>query len=259
MRGLHLLLLALLIAPLLANGESTPALGADQLVAQGLAAEARMDPRQALAYFQQADRLRPNDAFILQKISRQYSDSTILVATTAEKRALAEEALAYSKRAYALAPGDAVVALSLAICYGKLGLYSSVESRIQNARLIQQYAEEAVRLNPNYDWAHHVLGRWHYEVAGLSGTKRFFAKVLYGGLPRGSVATAIEHLERAVALAPETTAHHIELGFAYLAAGRNAEAEKSFQAGLALPVREIHDGPTQERAREALRKLSPGR
>src|SRR5690348_12386842 len=45
-----------------------------ELMRQAQAAEDRFDSQTALTLFQRADQLRPNDAAILQKISRQYSD-----------------------------------------------------------------------------------------------------------------------------------------------------------------------------------------
>jgi tetratricopeptide (TPR) repeat protein len=225
---------------------------AGRLVQQALEAERRFDPAAALELLKRADSLRPNDPFILQRISRQYSDSTVLKATAEEKRPLAERALAYSQRAYMLDPKSAVNALSLAICYGKLGLYGDTRTKVDNARHIHEHATESLRLDPNYDWAHHVLGRWHLEVAALGGTKRFFVRMFFGGLPPASVSDAILHLERSVELAPETLGHHIELGFAYRAAGREADAQAAFARGLALENREIHDEPAKARARLAL-------
>lgn len=224
----------------------------DELVKRGLEAESRMDPKAALELFERANALRPNDPFILQRISRQFSDSTVLTASPDEKRRLAEKALAYSQIAYEQAPKDPVNVLSLAICYGKLGLYGGAEEKVKNARMIKKYAEEALALDPNYDWAHHVLGRWHHEVAELGGTKRFLVKLFYGGLPTASFAESVKHLQRAVELAPDTVGHRIELGFAFRAAGRLDEARAELERGLELPAREIHDEPAKRRAREAL-------
>ena len=46
---------------------------ADDLVKDGLAAEARLETGAALRLFLEADRLKPNDPFILQKIARHRS------------------------------------------------------------------------------------------------------------------------------------------------------------------------------------------
>jgi len=249
-RGQVTFAVLLLIGTLAASGADPTA--TDQLIKQGMEAESRMDPKGALELFERANALRPNDPFILQRISRQFSDSTVLTASPDEKRRLAEKALAYSQVAYEQAPKDPVNVLSLAICYGKLGLYGGAEEKVRNARMIKKYAEEALALDPDYDWAHHVLGRWHHEVAELGGTKRFLVKLFYGGLPTASFAESIKHLQRAVELAPDTVGHRIELGFAYRAAGRLDEARAELERGLELPAREIHDEPAKRRAREAL-------
>lgn len=227
----------------------------DALVRDALAAEARLDTQASLALFLKAEALRPDDPFILQRIARHYSDSEVDARDPAEKRRLARLALDYSERAYALEPDNPEIVLSLAISHGKLALYSDTRTKIKYSRLVKERAEQALSLDANYDWAHHVLGRWHYEVASLGAATRFFVDLIYGGLPDASPAAAVRHLERAVDLAPETVAHHLELGFAYLAAGRPADAREAFEHGLTLPTREKHDENAKRRAEAALRQL----
>lgn len=229
---------------------------ADALVADGLAAEAAHDTARALELFLAADAARPNDAFILQKISRQYSDSTIDTPDLDEKRRRIEQALAYSRRSLELEPDNAVYALSVAICYGKLGLYSNARGRVENARHVKTYAERALELDPRYDWACHILGRWHHEVASLGATQRWLVKLIFGGLPDASPATAVALLQRAVELAPANPSHHIELGFAYLAARQADLARAAWTTGLSLPSLEKHDDEAKQRARKAIGNIS---
>jgi tetratricopeptide (TPR) repeat protein len=232
---------------------------AESFIRAGLAAEARLDPRASLEHFRAADAARPNDPFILQKISRQLSDQTPAAPSLDEKAELARQALAYAQRAVAADPNSAVNVLSLAICYGKLGLYGDTRTRVEYSRLVHQYAEAALALNPDYDWAHHVLGRWHLEVTELGATKRFVVRLVYGGLPRASLDEAVSHLERAVALAPGTIAHHLELGLAYLAQGRRAEGLAELEPALRQPLQGVHDVEAKARAQRALAKLAGGR
>lgn len=229
---------------------------ADPALDAALAAEARLDSRTALQLFRQLDTTRPNDPFILQKISRQLSDATNDTSDTAEKKRLAAEVLAYAERAVALAPDNPVNVLSLAICHGKLATYSGTREKIALSRLVKEEAERALALDPGYCWAHHVLGRWHYEVASLGAGARWFVKLAYGGLPPASHEQAIAHLERAAKLSPTLVAHALELGFAYQAAGRHAEARAQFQKGLALPSAEKHDESAKQRTRAALESLT---
>ncbi len=53
-------------------------------------------------------------------------------------------------------------------------------------------------------------------------------------LDRGDVATAIVRFEEAVTRVPEAAPAHNNLGVAYLAAGRTADAERAFERAVAL-------------------------
>jgi tetratricopeptide (TPR) repeat protein len=227
----------------------------DALVPQALAAEARLDTKTALGLFLKAAAAQPNDPFLLEKISKQYSDCIIDTANPDEKKRRAEKALAYAQRAVALEPKSAVNLTSLAVSYGKLGFYSSTRTEITYSRLVKDYAERALALDPNYDWAYHVLGRWNYEVAGIGTTERFFAKLVYGGLPPASTDEAVRLLRHAVVLAPQIAAHHVELGFAYLADKQPGIARLEFEQALKLPLHEKYDIEEKARAQTALEKL----
>lgn len=225
---------------------------AEELLEQAGTAEAALDSSRALEFYLQADRIKPDDALILQKIARQYSDLVVDQPTDEAKKTYAQTALDYALRAVALNPRDPVNVLSLAVCHGKLAVYSDTKTKIRYSRLVKEEVEQALLLDPSYAWAHHVLGRWHYEVASLGRTSRWLVRMLYGGLPEASYEQAISHLRRAVALEPEELNHHLELGFACAAAGKNTEALVHWRQGLKLPSRGKHDEPAKQRAREAM-------
>ncbi len=240
---------------LLALAATTRASGATALVQEALAAEAGRDAAKALTLFRQADAARPDDAFILQKIARQYSDLVEDQPDVAAKKRFAQTALEYAQRAVALQPANAVNVLSLAVCHGKLALYSDNRTKVEYSRLVREEAERALALDPDYAWAHHVLGRWHYEVASLGVASKFFVGFIYGGLPAASVAEGLRHLQRATELEPDELNHWLELGFACAAAGQPDRARAHWQRGLALPSRHTPDEPAKRRAREALARL----
>ncbi len=240
-----------LAGALSARGADAPA----DLLAQAQAAETRLDSRSALELYRQADAAQPGDSFILQKIARQYSDLVLEQPTDAERKRYAQTALEYAQRAVALNPRDPVNVLSLAVSHGKLAVYSDTKAKLQYSRLVKEEAERALTLDPNYAWAHHVLGRWHYEVASLGAASRWVVRLLYGGLPGASHAEAVAHLRRAVALEPDELNHHLELGFALAAAGEKAPARQVWERGLAMPERGKHDAAAKQRAREALAVL----
>ena len=228
------------------------------LIREGLAAESRLETRRALDLFLAAEQAGPADAFLLQKIARQYSDLAVDLKTSAEKKATLERALDYSLRAVALDPNNAENVLSVAVCHGKLAVYSDIRDKVRHSRLVREEAEKAIALSPRYAWAHHLLGRWHTEVASLGFTAQFFLKTFYGGLPPASKTEGVRFLERAVELEPDQLVHRLELGFAYAAANQPTLARSAFEAGLAMPSREKHDDSAKERARTALARLAAG-
>lgn len=228
----------------------------DSLLRSAADAEASQDSRGALVALEQAATLRPGNSFILQKIARQYSDLALEQLTVAEKKRYAQTALEYSERAVAVDPKSAVNVLSLAVCHGKLALYSDIRTRVKLSRLVRDEAQKALALAPDYAWAHHVLGRWHGEVASLGFAARFYVRLFYGGLPEASAAEGIRHLQRATELEPTELNHFLELGFAYAADNQPVEAEKVWREGLAMPTRGPHDEFAKKRARAGLEKLA---
>jgi tetratricopeptide (TPR) repeat protein len=190
--------------------------------------------------------------FILQKIARQYSDLVGEQKTDEQRRAYATKALDYAERAVALDPKNAVSVLSLAICHGKLALYSDIRTKVKYVRLVHDEAVEAIALDPNYAWAHEVLGRWNYEVASLGASERFLVRLFFGKLPDASFNEAIAQIQRATELEPDELCHWLELGFAYSASGARSQARRAWERGLSMPSRAIYHPPAKARAQAAL-------
>lgn len=227
----------------------------EELMRAAQAAETKLEAGRALELYQQADAAKPGDAFILYKIAKQYSDQVPDQTTDAARRQFAENGLKYASRSFELEPTNAVYVLSMAICHGHLAMVSDARTKVEYSRRIKQEAERALQLDPNYAWAHHILGRWHYEVAELGLTARFFAKLLYGGIPPATVEAGVTHLRRATEIEPGELNHWIYLGAAYAAAGSKAEARQSWEHGLAMPVRSKHDATSMKLARDGLKLL----
>lgn len=244
--------LALLLLLVLGNASAQ---SVADLLKQGDALDAKNQNAAAVELFLQADKLQPNDAEILRRIAKQYSQMQVNESRAQRDRELGTKALDYAKRAVAADPNNGTARLALAICYGKVAFLESPRTRIEYSKLIKQEVDAAIRLDPSQDYAWHVLGRWNYELANFNVALKAIAQAIYGRFPDASNERALECFQKAVALAPNRVIHHIELGRTYAALGRKEEARAAIQKGLSLPSREKDDDETKARGRKTLATL----
>ncbi len=226
-----------------------------ELVRQGDADDAKYQPNEALRYYLPAEKLDPTNAALLVKIARQHVFRMPDLASKSDKIAAGRTALAYAERAVKAAPNECDPHLSVAICWGKLTPYLSNKESVAASRQIKTAADNAVRLNPRSDYAWHLLGRWHQELAQIGGLTRALALVVYGGLPAASNEEAVKCFQQALTLRPDRLIHHIELGRTYAVMGRKDEAHKYLRQGLAMPSAEKDDPETKQRGKAALAEL----
>ena len=228
---------------------------ADQLIQQGDAYYAKLQATDALKYYLPAEKLEPNNARLLVRISREYRHLMSDAAKPMEKLSLGGTALAYAKRAVNLAPDDPEAQLAVAISYGKLQPFEGIRERLDAARVIKDAADRVIRLDPRSDLGWHVLGRWHMAFADVSPAKRMLAQLTYGKLPDSTYEDAARCFEKAIELNPNRLMHYIELGTVYAHMGRANDARRLITQGLAMPETEKDDPETKSLGREVLAAL----
>lgn len=56
----------------------------------------------------------------------------------------------------------------IAVCVskGRLAMFSDNKTKVKLAKEAEDSAKEALRIDPNSDLAHHLMGRWNFEMAG---------------------------------------------------------------------------------------------
>lgn len=221
---------------------------------KGDALEAAGKTKDALAAYQEAEKKSPEDAEILVKIAKQYGDLMPSLGGAAKKDA-SSKSLEYSRKAVAVNPKSSDSHLALALSLGKNTEFMGNRQKIEASREMKTAAETALRLNPKSDYAHHMLGRWHQEMAGIGGATRAIAKIIYGGVPNGTHQEALGHFESARKINSRRLIHQIEYGRTLAMMGREAEAKAAIQKGLDMPNREADDKDSKERGRKTLEAL----
>ena len=247
--------LAILTTALLLSTPSSRAESANELIASGDALSRTFKGEEALKFYLPALEMKPENVPLLVKIALQYRYWMADAPSRKEKLRLGQLSLVYARRATALAPEDAEAQLSTAISLGKMVPYQSSREQLDASPRIKAAVDKTIRLDPDNDIAWHVLGRWHQGLADVSKLKRTLGPLLYGELPTSTNEEAVICFEKAIALDPRCLRHYIELGVTYAQMGKNAEARKLIEKGLAMPNLEKDDPESKEHGREELAKL----
>jgi tetratricopeptide (TPR) repeat protein len=198
---------------------------------------------------------RPDDPELLWKTARAISNLADETPGEAGDEARMEEAVELSRRAVHAGPAISRTHTTLAASLGKLALFRGGKRKVELAREVEREARRAAELDPRDFAPFTVLGVLDRELATLNPLLRGFAGALFGGLPDASLERSEALLARAVWLAPDYVAPHLELARTYLEMDRSAEARAELEKALALVPRERLDAVLQARARQLLRDL----
>jgi tetratricopeptide (TPR) repeat protein len=83
-----------------------------------------------------------------------------------------------------------------------------LSSQVRLAKEAQEAARTALSLEPENDLAHHLMGRWHFEMAQINFVVRQLIRLVYGAaLAPGKFEDALSEFEAAVALNPNKLIH----------------------------------------------------
>lgn len=245
--------LALLASPLASQ--------ADPLSA-GRAAMKAYDLQDARRHLEEAVRLHPDSYEANWRLSLVVLDlgkQLRAPSQKAERNARYAEAEKYARRAVAANASGADGHFALANALGRMATTKGTREKLKLAAEIKQEAERAVALDPTHDGALHVLGRWHAEVKGLSGTERFVAKNLLGGKVLGSASwdDAERYLREAVRLGPTIIYHRLDLAEVFVDREKWNDAKAQIDAIAGMPTRDPMDATYKERARQLGVRIAP--
>jgi tetratricopeptide (TPR) repeat protein len=213
------------------------------LIQRGHEYERALDIRAALQCFEEAAKLVPNDIESLCMAAKQWSDLTFYhdVRSDQERQLVNLKAVEYAERATAAHPTRFEGYLGLCISKGRLALFCDNRNKVHLAKEAQDYARKALELGPESDLAHHLMGRWHHEMAKINGLVRTLIRIMYGtALQTGTREDALEMYRKAVELAPQRLVHHTEFARVALELGLTEEARAALSTALKCEVEDIN-------------------
>ncbi len=166
-------------------------------------------------------------------------------------RQAAEEALEMERRFPSLPESHFLVAFT----HGVLAMKENGLRRLENARIAERSAQEALALNPDYAPAYVVLGIGYREMARLPAPVRWVARRLWEGeFPtfQKSEKAFWEALKRQ----PDFPYALEQMGETVEAGGRKEEARHWYRRALESSAQTPLDRTAQERARQRMTLIS---
>lgn len=158
------------------------------------------------------------------------------------KRLYYETALSFANRAFMADSNQADASYAMSMASGKMTDVETENRKIvAYVKDVKKYADRALSINPNHARANYTLGKWHYEMANLSGVKKMAVKLFYGGLPEGNLDDAIMHMEKCRSLEPYFVSNYLDLAKAYKDNRRPAQAIEVLNRLVKLPTRSTDD------------------
>lgn len=227
----------------------------EEVLQRADALDARQEVAAALKLLEEANAKYPNQTEILIRLAKQQSNQIFDARTEADKQRCAALCLVTAGRAVAADTNSARARLSVGICLAKNFPFVDNQTKVNYSRRLKEETERAIALDPKLDLAYHMLARWHFEVAEMNFILRGIAKLVYGGLPKGTLDDARINFEKALALAPKRIIHRHQLAQTLLALRKKPEAIAQLQQCLALEPTDKDDAEAKRAAAKQLCEL----
>eukprot|EP00884_Botryococcus_braunii_P006378 jgi/Botrbrau1/15741/Bobra.4_1s0109.1 len=246
--------------------KGSPQSMANALMEKGKALELEMDVRGAVACYEEANRLMPGQSEILSLCSKAWSDVTYLdeihniphkeQLSDEQKREVNTKAISYCEEAIQADPVHGLPHVACCISMGRMALFSDNKGKVALAKTARDHAVIALQKAPELDLAHHLMGRWHWEMAQLNSIVRTLIRFVYGtSLASGSFTEALDCYRKAAELNPSRLVHRVEVGRSLARMGKKAEALDELSAAVELPIEDINSYLQREDARLLIKEL----
>ncbi len=246
------LLNAFLLIILFAN--TSYAQSFDSLYKKGLELESNKQEKMALSCFLQAQKIQPTNLSVIYKCGELCNRIGARENNQNLKLNYYNQSLSFAKIAYKYHSNtdDANVLMSMAL--GRIAMQKNGREKIEDVKLIKQYADRAIKINPNNYKAWHIIGKWNYEVSSLNFIEKTAIKLFYGGIPDASYEKAVYAYQKAKAIQNNFSLNSLELAKAYYKLNKVKLAKDNLFYLLQLPNYTEDDLVIKNEANSLLKK-----
>ncbi len=165
---------------------------------------AAFDNEEAVRCFSDQLAAHPGDFSLEQKLARAFIDAGEDVESDAAE-AWFLKAVDLSGRMAREHPESAEGHYYLAVATGRYAQFLGGKQKVEFAHKIRESVDRALAIDPDHAEALLTRGIYFYELATLNRALKFFAKILYGGLPEGGLDDAARDLDASLRADPDNT------------------------------------------------------
>jgi tetratricopeptide (TPR) repeat protein len=210
--------------------------------------EKKGDLNGAVQILKKAEQEAPDDPQTAKLLGRDYVLKVDDQPDSAKKKEYGQRGLDLSKMAAEALPQDAEAQIGVAAAYGKLCDVVDPKTKVEYSKNVFSNVTRGLQLDPNSDFGHLILARWHFEMTILNPFLKGFAQMVYGRFPSASKEDAIANFKRAIEIAPQRIVHHAEYAHALDVFGEKEAARKEWQKVTELKPVFDQDRRYQEQA-----------
>jgi tetratricopeptide (TPR) repeat protein len=172
------------------------------------------------------------------------------------KKEIYEQAKTFAERALKANPESADANYVNALVALKM-----TEVETENKKLIadlkdaRTFAEKALSINASHGKANYVLGKWNFDMVQFPWAKKAAVKVLFGGMPDGTIDNAFKYMEKSRTLEPYFVQNFLDLAKAYKYDYKPAKAIEVLNQLVKLPIRTSNDAAMKAEGKQILSEM----
>ncbi|HEX8460815.1 MAG TPA: hypothetical protein VF623_05280 [Segetibacter sp.] len=126
---------------------------------------------------------------------------------------------------------------------------------VADLKEVKTFADKALSINPNHGKANYVLGKWNFDMVQFPWAKKAAVKVLFGGMPDGTIDDAYKYMEKARTLEPYFVQNFSDLAKAYKYDYKPAKAIEVLNQLVKLPTRTSNDAALKAEGKQMLSEM----
>lgn len=147
--------------------------------------------------------------------------------SAARKKELTFDAAGYAKLGAECNPNNGPAHKWIGITLSGVGDYEGNKKKINDAYVIKEEFEKAIKINPDDGGSMHLLGQWCVTIADMPWYIRKVASAIFGTPPESSYEEALEWFTKCEnSKVPSFSRNHLWIGMTYNKMGKKEEAKE---------------------------------